>query len=64
MMMTRALRFTTLAAALMVLCLVNSGSRGPAASGDGPGDQKIEVEQPAQPGSAPTETPAEGEEGG
>lgn len=41
----------TLAAALMLLCLVNSGSRGPGAMGEGPGDQKIEVEQPAQPGA-------------
>ena len=55
----------TLAAALMVLCLVNSGSHGPSASGEGPGDQKIEVEQPAQPGTPAqgAEAPA-GEEGG
>ena len=48
----------TLASALMVLCLVNSGSQGPSASGEGPGDQKNEVEQPAQPGA-----PAEGADG-
>ncbi len=53
----------TLAAALMVLCLVNSGSRnGASSTGDGPGDQKIEVEQPAQQGApdggaAPTDEP-------
>ena len=52
----------TLAAALMLLCLVNSGSRGPGATGDGPGDEKIEVEQPAQPGTAPSETPSDGQE--
>ncbi len=57
----------TLAAALMVLCLVNAnpGSSN-ASSGDGPGDQKIEVEEPAQPGAPPAdgaEAPA-GEEGG
>ena len=35
----------TLAAALMVLCLVNSSSRGTAVTGDGPGDQQIQVEE-------------------
>lgn len=48
----------TLAAALMVLCLVNSGSRGAAASGDGPGDQKIEVPQEQQPGAPAGEADA------
>lgn len=49
----------TLAAALMVLCLVNANPGSNAgSSGEGPGDQKIEVEQPAQPGA-----PAEGAEG-
>lgn len=47
----------TLAAALMVLCLVMSASHGPAASGEGPGDQKIDVPQEQQmpPAGAPTE---------
>ena len=51
----------TLAAALMLLCLINSGSHGSTATGDGPGEQKIEVEQPAQPVAPPAEAPAEGE---
>ena len=36
----------TLAAALMVLCLISGVSRSTNAAGDGPGDDKIEIEQP------------------
>lgn len=54
----------TLAAVLMVLCLVNANPRtGAASTGDGPGDQKIEVEQPAQPGAPPAEGGDAGAEG-
>lgn len=51
----------TLAAALMVLCLVNANPRsGAAASGDGPGDAPIQVDdtpQSAPPADGGAETP-------
>lgn len=56
----------TLAAMLMILCLVNANPRnGDPTGGGGAGDQKIEVEEPAQPGAPPAgggEAPAEGTE--
>jgi preprotein translocase subunit SecG len=46
----------TLAAALMILCLVNANPRsGAAATGDGPGDAPIQVDE-----AAPTAPPADG----
>ncbi len=39
----------TLATALMVLCLIGGVSRSSSTAADGPGDEKIEVEQPKAP---------------
>jgi preprotein translocase subunit SecG len=39
----------TLATALMVLCLISGVSRSNGNVADGPGDEKIEVEQPKAP---------------
>lgn len=50
----------TLAAALMVLCLVSTATRGTGAGSVDPLDEKIEVEQPAAPAGG--EAPADGDQ--
>lgn len=46
----------TLATALMVLCLISGVARSGNTAGDGPGDDKIEVEQPKGAAQTPPDS--------